>query len=121
MENNWKELYARKNEHFTFVEEEVKENLRKVVNEINNNLRKVHVRDAEVKDTYVNFPDCNIMFEIDKKKIVFKREPHGEGTIIQVALNINFSNEIIFDRTNESYFSFDSKVIDDVLQFLLMQ
>ncbi|PFL01174.1 hypothetical protein COJ01_11985 [Priestia megaterium] len=121
MTNNWKELYARKNEHFTFVEEEVKEKLRKVVNELNNNLRKVHVRDAEVKDSYVDFPDCTIMFEVDKKEIVFKKEPRGQHSVIQATLTIGSGNEIIFGQINKAYFSFDSEVIDDVLKFLLMQ
>ncbi|MED4240626.1 hypothetical protein [Priestia megaterium] len=120
MEDNWKKLYARKNEHFTFVEEEVKQLLEEVVKVINNHLNNVHVRNAEIKDTYIDFPDCKITFEIDKKQIIFVKEDKVGGLQTQAELVISDRNLITFVQTEKGYFDFGEPLIDEVLRYLLV-
>ncbi|PGX17454.1 hypothetical protein COE08_21480 [Priestia megaterium] len=120
MDIKWEMLYARKNEHFTFEEEQVKNALNEEIGKLNACLRNVHVRDIVMKDSYIDFPDCDIAFEIDKRSITFIKQDKNAESRRQAELLITRDNLIKFHQTDEIFFTFDWKVINTVFQQLLM-
>lgn len=120
MDTEWKRLYARKNEHFIFEEEKVRQALEGVLAIINNHLTRVNAPGIKFKESSIEFPDCTVRYEVDKKQLTFVKENSKDGSTRQAELVINSKNLIVFTQTEHTYFSFDQEVLDDVFQVLLM-